>query len=267
MKKSFSKVSTQSNMTTVASLQNLDTLHGHRVMFRNKDEYFRKISVMQMDGAEKLNIVSDFDFTMTQFWLNGKRGASCHKVIEDCGLLTEDYHRNAQAVQLKYYPLEVDPTLDAVTRTNYMIEWVFEAHKLLCKSGLTKEKIQTAVTNSIANQGVALRDKVASFFSLLNEFNVPFLIFSAGIADVLEEILRQYVGELNHELVHVISNRCEFHGPNHTLSEMLEPCLHVFNKKSSAFLDTPYFQRPDLPNRTNLLLIGDSLGFCLGFIL
>ena len=71
---------------------------------------------------------------------NGKRGCSCHKIIEDCGLLDKSYHQKAQELQHIYYPLEILPGLSKETRTKYMVDWVTHAHRLLIRSGLSKEK-------------------------------------------------------------------------------------------------------------------------------
>ena len=245
-------------MTTIINTE-IEELFGHHVVFKDKESYLKKISLLKAGGAEKLNIVTDFDFTLTKFHLNGQRGASCHKVIEDCGLLNEDYHHKAQAVQLKYYPLEVDPSLDADTRLKYMIEWVVVAHKLLVDSGLTKHIIEQAVSYMLEKEKVALRGKVTTFIQQLADKNIPLLIFSAGIADVLEEILRHHI-LINRTLVHIISNRCIFHGPTQELSGFEEPTIHVFNKRAETFLETDYFKTKDLDRRSNLILIGDSLG-------
>ena len=64
---------------------------------------------------------------------------------------------------------------------------------------------------------------------------VPFLIFSAGIADVIEEVCRQ---QLHHPLppnVHIVSNRMLFEGEENgggdKLTGFTEPVFHVFNKR------------------------------------
>src|SRR5690606_31283379 len=44
-----------------------------------------------------------------QIWVNGERGASCHRVIEDCGMMSEDYHtyvrRHAQWLLRRFCPV------------------------------------------------------------------------------------------------------------------------------------------------------------------
>lgn len=240
----------------------IETLYGRRVSYKNKDDFERKMSLLKAGGSSKLNIVSDFDFTLSKFKMeNGQRGCSCYKIIEDCGLLSHEYHVQAQALQLHYYPLEVDPSLDSVTRTSYMIEWVEKANVLLSKSGLSKTIIETAVTRSIESGRFILRPKVVEFLSELEERRVPILIFSAGIFDVLDSALRYYKASIHRSLVHVISNKPIFDGPEGSISTFEEPVIHVFNKKAETFLTThEYFKQEDLLNRTNLILLGDSLG-------
>ncbi len=99
-----------------------EELYGGRVVISNKVVFEQKIALFKDLGIENLLVVSDFDFTISKFkMVNGSRGASCHRILEDCGLLSHDYHVEAQAIQRKYYPLEVDPNLDEESRVKYMI--------------------------------------------------------------------------------------------------------------------------------------------------
>ena len=103
---------------------------------------------------------------------------------------------------------------------------------------------------------------------LMVQHGAPLLIFSAGIADILEEVLLTFlkVDSLDQH-IHVISNRCVFGDVvdnNELLVGFEEPIFHVLNKRASAIKDLetdhPYFTREDLLDRTNLFLFGDSLG-------
>jgi cytosolic 5'-nucleotidase 3 len=240
----------------------IDTYLGQRVVFANKDAFLKKVDRFKESGPSKLSVVSDFDFTISKFMLNGNRAASCHKVIEDCGLLSPEYHDEAQALQKKYYPLEVDPSLSMEEKTKHMIDWVDQAHKILIENGLTKEVISQAIVDAVKNQKVALREKVADFFNVLTKASVPTLIFSAGIADILEEILNVEI-QLNWDHVHVISNKCVFGSDDADKGKVVDfakPFIHVFNKKSSTYLHTEFFQCPGIEERKCLLLLGDSLG-------
>ena len=111
------------------------------VHYRNKAEFDKKLQKAIKGGVRDLRCVTDFDFTLTKFSLQGKRGCSCHKIIEDCGLLDKSYHREAQELQQIYYPLEVLPGLSRETRILHMVDWVTRAHRLLIRGGLSKENI------------------------------------------------------------------------------------------------------------------------------
>lgn len=50
---------------------------------------------------------ADFDFTLTKFWVNGRRGSSCHMVVSDSGLFSEEYHETTAKLREHYYPMEV----------------------------------------------------------------------------------------------------------------------------------------------------------------
>lgn len=69
-----------------------------------------KIGIFVRDGADKLKVVVDFDFTLTKFMVRDKtptlegaaveevsverynRGRSCHKVLEYSGLMSHESH-------------------------------------------------------------------------------------------------------------------------------------------------------------------------------
>jgi cytosolic 5'-nucleotidase 3 len=88
-------------------------------------------------------------------------------------------------------------------------------------------------------------------------FFSPNLIFLAGLGDVIEELLTQQCNGLTPHL-HVVSNHMIFRDDH--LVGFTSPSYHVFNKTAQSALSAPFFQRHDLLHRTNLILLGDSLG-------
>ncbi|XP_019064780.1 7-methylguanosine phosphate-specific 5'-nucleotidase isoform X2 [Fukomys damarensis] len=93
------------------------------------------------------------------------------------------------------------------------------------------------------------------FFDTLHRHGVPLFIFSAGVGDILEEVIRQR-GVL-HPNIHIVSNYMDF-GDDGLLQGFKAPLIHIFNKNSPASGSTSYFRQ--LRGRTNILLLGDSLG-------
>lgn len=243
-------------------------IDGITVVIRDKDDLNEKIAGFMTDGKSKLNIVTDFDFTITKFYQkNGARGYSTHKVLEACKLLPVTYRKDADALQQYYYPFEINPSLDEVTRIKYMEEWVEKAHNLLINSGLVKSDIVAAVNSSFDNGSIILRDNTVKMLELIEKNKIPLVIFSAGIKDVLEEIILHQLKDNGVSQLppnfYILSNTFIF---DNTVSDpklvgFQEPLLHVFNKKATSFHSiSPFFKRQDLLQRKNLLLIGDSLG-------
>ncbi|ERE68451.1 cytosolic 5'-nucleotidase III-like protein [Cricetulus griseus] len=82
-------------------------------------------------------------------------------------------------------------------------EWS-KAHNLLCQQRIQKFQIAQVVGESTA----MLREGYKMFFDTLYQNNIPLFIFSAGIGDILEEIIRQM--KVFHPNIHIVSNYMDF---------------------------------------------------------
>lgn len=87
------------------------------------------------------------------------------------------------------------------------------------------------------------------------DYEVPFLVFSAGIGDLLDLILKQ--ANLYFDNMHIVSNMMVF-DENDICIDFKEPLIHVFNKSEFQLETTPYYQQ--IQKRGNVILMGDSLG-------
>ena len=90
----------------------------------------------------------------------------------------------------------------------------------------------------------------------------------------MEEVIRVELGSVAlPNNLYVVSNRCVFSAADsqdpsqQILVGFHEPVFHVFNKRASEVTDCDhhreYFRRDDNLSRSNLLLVGDSLGDCV----
>ncbi|XP_078452754.1 cytosolic 5'-nucleotidase 3A isoform X1 [Lampetra planeri] len=202
-------------------------------------------------GASKLQIVTDFDMTLTRFSDNGTRCPTCYNIIESCKSVTEEGIKQLHALKDKYYAIEIDPKLSNEEKLPYMVEWWTKAHNLLVQQGLHKDELEHAVRDS----DVMLREGYVWFFNRLNERHVPVFIFSAGVGDVLEEVIRQ--ADVFHPNVHVVSNYMDFDDGG-VLKGFKGELIHIYNKREGALRNADYFKQ--LRNYSNVLLLGDSLG-------
>nr|XP_020654915.1 7-methylguanosine phosphate-specific 5'-nucleotidase-like [Pogona vitticeps] len=101
----------------------------------------------------------------------------------------------------------------------------------------------------------ALRDGFNIFFDQLHQNKVPLFIFSAGVGDVLEEII--HLAGVFHPNIQVVSNYMDFDDTG-VLRGFKAPLIHTYNKNNTVLKNTEYFQQ--LCTRTNVLLLGDSMG-------
>jgi len=147
-----------------------------------------------------------------------------------------------------------------------MEEWWEKTHGLLIEGGLTYEDIK----KSVFDAAIAFRDGVVELFEYLEERDIPVLVFSAGLADIIEEVFRQKLHR-PFKNVKVVSNRMVFNEEGRLVS-FKGKTIHVLNKNEHALdMAAPVHDNLGDPNgsiddyslvkkRTNVLLLGDHIG-------
>jgi len=212
----------------------------------------RKRAALVGGGAEQLQVIADFDRTITRASVNGARGASCHGVMESLECLSAEYREEAKLLFDKYYPLEICEHMTTAQKLPLMMEWYEQGHDLLLREGVAKHHIQAAV----AQANLALREGVCPIIHTLQAAQVPLLIFSAGIANVIDEVMRQKFGELT-ESTHIISNWMQYNSEDVCVG-FSTPLIHMFNKNESQTTGSAF--AATVAQRGNVLLMGDGLG-------
>ncbi|KAE8597239.1 hypothetical protein XENTR_v10016399 [Xenopus tropicalis] len=202
-------------------------------------------------GASKLQVITDFDMTLSKFSHNGKRCPTCHNIIDNCKLITDECRKKLFQLKEKYYAIEIDPDLSIKEKYPYMVEWYTKSHTLLIDQRLQKNKLAEAVRDS----DVKLKEGYEMFFDLLHKHSIPVFIFSAGLGDILEEVIHQ--AGVYQPNVKVISNFMEF-DENGIITGFKGELIHVYNKHDGALRNTEYFAH--LKDNSNIILLGDSLG-------
>jgi len=204
-------------------------------------------------GAGKLQVLCDFDRTLTLNVAYGRKASTFISVLRKRNYLSSEYARKAQALADKYYPLEKDLSLALAEKKKLMATWWRKHFQLLVAYGLKKEDIFRASKDA----DLVLRPNVPEFFTLLAKKDVPLVIFSAsgfGEEGIIPFLQDKGVFGAN---VRVISNSFVWGDDGRALG-VREPIVHVFNKDETLLQDYPFF--PRLKKRKNVLILGDSLG-------
>eukprot|EP00842_Homolaphlyctis_polyrhiza_P004630 jgi/Hompol1/5168/HPOL_004219-RA len=80
---------------------------GDRAIYiKNIDAVRQKLATLHADGAASLHIVTDFDMTLTQYWVDGKRNRSTHGLLEGSSRMTPEWRAEILALYKKFYPIE-----------------------------------------------------------------------------------------------------------------------------------------------------------------
>ncbi|NXX98371.1 5NT3B nucleotidase, partial [Centropus bengalensis] len=198
------------------------------VRIRQRERVSGIIQAIKEQGMTKLQVISDFDMTLSRFGCNGRRCPTSHSELK---------------------PLLIP--FDALKLTLLLFPRWTKAHELLLQQKIQKGDIAQTVRES----GVMLRDGFNELFEQLHKSSVPLFIFSAGIGDVLEEIMRQ--ANVFYSNVNVVSNYMDFDDEG-VLTRFKPPLIYTYNKNSSVLQGTEYFQQ--LSMRTSIILLGDSMG-------
>ncbi|XP_012727477.2 cytosolic 5'-nucleotidase 3 isoform X2 [Fundulus heteroclitus] len=226
-------------------------LSSESVWMKDRQRVEEILQSMSKDGPNTLQVISDFDMTLTRFSYNGKRCPTCHNILEGSNAISNEARQTLDDLLHTYYPIEIDISRPVEEKLPLMVEWWTKAHELLVQQRIKKDELAEAVRQSEAR----LREGYECFFDCLHEHAIPLLIFSAGIGDILEEVIRQ--ANVFHPNVKVISNYMDF-DESGILRAFKGELIHIYNKREGALLNTGHFE--ELRSRPNVLLMGDSLG-------
>ncbi|WOL07923.1 7-methylguanosine phosphate-specific 5'-nucleotidase A [Canna indica] len=233
------------------------------VAVRDPELLEKKKAAIRSAGPSKLQVIADFDGTLTRYWIDGRRGQTSHGLLQQGNA---EYDAKRQALYEYYHPLEISATIPIEEKTKLMEEWWEKTHGLLIEGGLTYD----AIKRSVSEATIAFRDGVVELFEFLEERGVPVLVFSAGLADIIEEVFRQKLHR-SFENIKVVSNRMVFDEQGHLVA-FKGKTIHVLNKNEHSLdMASPIHDKFGDPNgydpesafvkkHTNVLLLGDHIG-------
>lgn len=221
-----------------------------QIYFNNKKALEEKIKKMKSQGLGKLHVVADFDGTLTKCFVDDKKIPSSVALIREGGYLAEGYPKKAYALFDKYHPIEIDDLLDDDYKSAKMQEWWKTHLDLIIESGMH----ENVIDDILEKYPKILRDGTISFFDYLNSKDIPLLIFSAGIGNIIEG----YLGRMNKlaSNVHILSNTFNFNSDGYATG--YNEIIHSMNKSETKIENKKY--KDLVSQRNNVILLGDSLG-------
>ncbi len=225
---------------------------GKNIYLKNEVEFHRKVQLFQKAGSASSHVVADFDRTLTTAFVEGKKFLSSYALIREGKYLTTDYPAKAHALFDKYHPYEIDEALSTTEKNKWMNKWWSEHFELMKECGMNKAVIHDIVLQ----RKIQFREGALDFLNLLAKHRIPVLIFSAGLGDIIKELLESE-GKLTSN-VHLLSNFYLFDEQGIVIGKKNKNFIHTFNKSEVEVKKTPYYN--EIKQRKNVLLLGDSLG-------
>uniref|UniRef100_U5EYF0 5'-nucleotidase n=1 Tax=Corethrella appendiculata TaxID=1370023 RepID=U5EYF0_9DIPT len=237
---------------TKLHLDEIKILNSEHVKIKDRIKVEHMINEMIYGGRNKLQVVSDFDYTITKQRLNnGEKVLSSFGMFNCCKSLPSDVIKESQNLFNKYRPIEIDPHMPTAEKVIFMIEWWTKTGDLLKGFSLAHNEIDDVAVRF--KDG--LRDGTHELFRDLNELNVPCLVFSAGLGDSVVSVLKQ--AKVLHPNVKVVSNFLQYNSEG-LLNGFQEKMIHTFNKNETALEGTDYYDL--IHDRDHVIIMGDSLG-------
>merc|ERR1719486_614438 len=211
-------------------------------------------------GADKIFWVCDFDRTVTRCFLDdGRRSLDCHDILASIPKITAECKQAMESMMDYYYPIEISPTMSREEKIPHMVEWYTKVNALLAAQNLTRDDVVSAVANC---KDFAIRDGVVKAFQLALQKGIPIIVVSAGLGNIIEEVIRQRIPMPDGTTgkvwpnVRVLSNTLQWdeHGE---FAGFSEPLIHMYNK---SLQDAPSEIRQMLDGRNVGILTGDGTG-------
>ncbi len=201
-----------------------------------------KINLIGLNDSN-FYVIMDFDNTITT---NGSTNS--WSILENPNFIDPQLSIDSNEFVKKYYPYELDYSLDFATKSALMQEWYYKNINLYYEYGMTYD----ILLNCVKNANVTFRKGVKDFLKLLYEKHIPVIILSAGIGNVIYELFKFH--NCLYDNIHIISNFIKFE--NGKMLPFTDTIIHSCNKSISKL---PIDFSDNIKNREHILLFGDLI--------
>ena len=229
-------------------------MNQNNIIISNTEEFEKKKQSFISGGVEKLHVLSDFDKTLTRAIYSGNRAGSVISHLRNGKYLSEDYAERAHELFDKYHPIEIDPNIEWEEKNEKMDEWWRSHKELLIESGFNREIVERCVKEMIDEKYPEFREGVVDFLESLDENNIPLIVMTASLGDLVSEFMKQ--SRVLSDNVHVIGNKFKYDENGEAVS--FKKIIHVLNKHEMEIKDLEVYS--ELVDRRNVLLLGDNVG-------
>lgn len=219
------------------------------IFIKNEERLKDLISRMKEDGKEKLFFIADWNRTFTKAYSEGVLLGSSFSQIRNGNYLDPKYNEEANALFQIYHPIEIDSNISKDEKNTKLIEWWRKHLELMARYGISKQVFEDIAKS----KNSLLRDNAIELLDLLHKNQIPLIIISGGVGDLIVSLLEKE-NKLT-ENIHIVSSLFEFDKSGKT-TKVKETIIHPFNKDCVKFEELSFAD--EIMLRKNVVLLGDG---------
>lgn len=208
-------------------------------------EYLNKEKIEKLNiNSSNLVIVLDFDRTIT--------ASNSMDSWDASGLLLgDDFKEKLEKLYIKYRPIELDYKISKEEKARKMEKWYKQCLDLYEEYNLSKQKLEESVEKS----KLIFRKGAKEFLNNAIEKEIPVVILSAGIGNVIELFLKK--NNLLGKNFEIISNFLQFDEKGN-IKPFKGKLIHTTNKELNI-IDLRKDLKEELSSRKYRILVGDMI--------
>ncbi|MBR3898493.1 MAG: haloacid dehalogenase-like hydrolase [Bacilli bacterium] len=193
---------------------------------------------------KKLFIITDFDHTITDKDSNSSWG-----VLESSTLLSKESRKECEKYKNYYMPIEKDCTISEEEKSKYMKQWLEKNLNIFIKSKLTEKEIDRV---SSKKDCMKLRKGSKEFLKFTNKYQIPVIIISAGISNIIENFLK--TNDLLFNNIYIVSNIIKY--KEGYIKGFRNEAIHSLNKNE---IKLPSKIEEIIKEKEKIVLLGDNV--------
>lgn len=210
-------------------------------------------------NTDKLMIFSDFDYTITKRYTKDfKDVINTISILQESSLMPESYKKQYLQIYDHYKMYEIRLDLDEDYRKSQITKWFKEIAKLIITENISHELINE-ICKAADKSKMLFREEFAGFLTIIEEKEIPFVIVTAGISDVVDCLLtiyfeERYLSLKKKNLITIIGNSLRHSDANKEDFSIHDvEIINTFNK--ADVLKNKVSQR----DKTQIMMLGDHM--------